>query len=134
MVASHCRRRACPSSSSGPITSERRSMRSRKAWVLAGTTWPRSPLAVSSSMSMLTWIMRALLRSRTVHGVALVEAGAEHEQAAELVVEDRVGGAQGGGDRDRPALRQHFQERRGGAVLDTGAGETSNARILALRV
>ena len=85
-----------------------------------------------------------------MHGVALVEAGAEHEQAFEFAAQDRSGRAaragiaehakrkrvvlgehalrpQRRGHRQRPALREFAQARRGLVVLDAGAGEHGDA-------
>ena len=100
--------------------------------------------------------LRALAH-RPMHGVALVEAGAEHEQAVELAAEDRAGGmagagvaehaerqlmilrehalgAQGRRHRDRPALGQLLEARRGRVVLDAGAGQHGDADVAAVRI
>ena len=92
-----------------------------------------------------------------MHGVALVEAGAEHEQAVELAAEDRAGGMAGAGvaehaerqlmilrehalgaqrrrHRDRPALGQFLEARGGVVVLDAGAGQHGDADVAAVRV
>ena len=99
----------------------------------------------------------AALAHGPVHRIALVETGAEHHEAGELVVENGVGGvagagvaedaerqrvvlrehplgAQRGGDRDRPALGQHLQARRRGVVLDSGADQESDPAVFALRI
>ena len=90
-------------------------------------------------------------RKRPMHGVALVEAGAEHDQHVRRIGEDRRGrvagpgiaehaegervvlgkyalGAQRRRDRDRPSLRARFEERRRVVVLDAGAGEEHDLR------
>ena len=87
-----------------------------------------------------------------VHGVALVEAGAEHEEAVELAAEDGGGGmpgagiaedaerqrmvlrkhafgAQRGRDRNGPALGDLLQARGGRIVLDAGAGENGDTAL-----
>jgi hypothetical protein len=109
-------------------------------------------------MSVFTWIINAVGRSRRVqvHRVALVEAGAEHDETIEIAVEDGVGGvaaagiaenaerqrvilrehalgAQRGGDGNGPAFGQHPQPGGGDIVFDTSAGEESDAVRLAVR-
>ena len=109
-------------------------------------------------MSVFTWIMNAVgaLAQRPMHGVALVEARAEHDETIEIAAEDGIGGVAGagvaehaerqfvilgknafgpqrGGDRNRPALGQHLQAGGGGVVLDAGAGEKSDTRAVAIR-
>ncbi len=89
-----------------------------------------------------------------VHGVALVEAGAEHDQHIQRIAEDRrrrmagagiaehaegkrvvlreyAFGAQGGRHRDRPPFGDRFEKRRGIVVLDAGAGEERDPRAAA---
>ena len=96
------------------------------------------------------------LAHRPVHGVALVEARTENQQAVEVAIENGVGGmaragiaeyaerefvvlredalgAQRGGDRDRPALGDFPQPRGGRVVLDTGAGQDGDLPALPAR-
>ena len=95
-----------------------------------------------------------LLLQGPVHGVAFVEAGAQDQEHVELGIEDRRGcvpragiaehaerklvifrqdalGAQGGCDRERPALGDRLERRRRVVVLDAGAGEDGEARAFA---
>ncbi len=99
----------------------------------------------------------AALAQRPMHGVALVEARAEHQEAVELAAEQRAGGVAGaavaehaerqlmvlgehafgpqrGRDRQRPALRHLLESRRRRVMLDAGAGQDGNAGLAAARI
>ena len=94
---------------------------------------------------------RSATAQRPVHGVALVEPGAEHDQHIRRIAEDRrrrmagagiaehaerefvvlrkhALGAQRGRDRDRPPFCERLEERRGIVVLDAGAREEHDPR------
>jgi hypothetical protein len=96
----------------------------------------------------------ATLAHRPMHGVALVEAGAEHDEAVEVAAEHGAGCVAGAGvaehtkrqlvvlrkhafrterrrHRDRPALRDLLEARRGGVVLDPGSGKDRDVSVLA---
>jgi hypothetical protein len=97
------------------------------------------------------------LAHRPMHGVALVEAGAEHQEAVELAAEQRAGGVPGpgvaehaerqvmvlgkhafgpqrGGDRQRPAFRDLLEACRGRVMLDSGAGQDGDADSVSLGI